>query len=114
MRLFNCPILVTFLTAIQTGKALSGITVDGSTCQGVLLGRINAALIDMGNMARFAHDCTAAMQAGTPPQCNPTVLLSTFQAYFGSITNGAITARGSTILCMNFNLLQLLRISYSS
>jgi hypothetical protein len=101
MRFFNPLILATVFLAVQKGE--SAITIDPTTCRGVLSGKIQAALVDMGNMARFAHDCTNALQTGTPPQCNPTVLLSTFTAYFGRVTNNDLASRGQTVLCMCFN-----------
>ena len=101
MRFLNPLILATILLVIQKGESISGITIDSAgTCQGIIGGKIQAALVDMGNMARFTYDCTNAWATGTQSQCNPTVFLSTFQAYFGSITNRAVAGRGQTLLCM--------------
>jgi hypothetical protein len=101
MRSFKWLVLTIVLLAVQRGE--SGITIDSATCAGTLGGKIQAGLVDMGNMARLAYGCTADLQSGTATSgCNSQVVLSTFQAYFGSVTDSDLGSRGQTVLCTCF------------
>jgi hypothetical protein len=101
MRSFKWLVLTIVLLAVQRGE--SGITIDPATCAGTLTGKIQAGLVDMGNMARLAYGCTADLQSGTATSgCNSQVVLSTFQAYFGSVTDSDLASRGQTVLCTCF------------
>lgn len=98
MHFFNSLILAIILLTIRMVE--SSIIIDPTTCPGVLRGRVQAALVDMGNIARLAYACTDALKTNTQPPCNPRVILNTFQAYFGSVTDGNLASRGDAVLCM--------------
>jgi hypothetical protein len=101
MQSFKWLVLTIVLLAVQRGE--SGITIDSATCAGTLSGKIQAGLTDMGNIARLAYGCTADLQSGAATSaCNSQVVLSTFQAYFGSVTDGDLASRGAIVLCTCF------------
>jgi hypothetical protein len=101
MRSFKWLVLTIVLLAVQRGE--SGIIIDSATCPGTLRGKIQAGLVDMGNIARLASGCTTDLQSGTATSgCISQVVLSTFQAYFGSVTDNDLGARGNTVLCTCF------------
>jgi hypothetical protein len=94
---FNWMLLTIVLLAVQRGE--SGITVDPATCTGTLNGKIQAALVDMGKIARLAEGCTNDLKYGTNTGgCNQRVVLNTFQAYFGPVT-GNLQGRVDTVIC---------------